>query len=121
MPIRFVYITAPDIEEAKEISRVLVEEQLAACTNILPSILSVYRWEGKIDESEECVIIAKTVVSRVPDLIKKIESIHSYKTPCAVSLTIDEGSAGYLKWIEIETKTGAASENPRAKPGKPSK
>ncbi len=93
-----VYITAGDIEEARNIGKKLVEERLAACANIFP-ITSVYRWKENIEEANEFGIIVKTKTDKVNAIEERIKEIHSYEVPCVISLKMDEGSAGYLKWI----------------------
>lgn len=99
MDIRFVYMTAGDLGEAKAIGRELVESGLAACVNILPQMHSIYRWEGKIEEATEVVMIAKTAASRVPELTARVKSLHSYSCPCVVSLGVEDGYQPYLDWI----------------------
>jgi periplasmic divalent cation tolerance protein len=94
-----VYITAGDMNEARKIARLLVEERLAACANIFP-ITSIFRWKGKIDETGEFGIIIKTKTEKVKEIEKKVKEIHSYEVPCVVSFMLDEGSSDYLKWIE---------------------
>jgi periplasmic divalent cation tolerance protein len=94
-----VYITAGDMEEAKKIGRILVEEKLAACVNIFP-ITSIFRWKGNIEDAHEFGIIVKTKTEKVKDIEKRIKEIHSYEVPCVISLKIAEGSADYIKWID---------------------
>lgn len=103
MKISFVYITTKDKEEARKIGNVLVMERLAACVNIIPGMESIYHWEGKINEDNETVLIAKTISDSVPLIIEKVKSIHSYKVPCVVELPIGQGNPGYLIWIVKET------------------
>lgn len=102
-----VYVTAADIEEAQVIGRAMVEARLAACANILPEMVPVFRWEGEIGEGSESVVILKTTRERVEDLIAAIEEIHSYECPCAVVLPIVGGSKAFLDWIAVETSEEA--------------
>lgn len=99
MPIRFVYMTAGSLEEARRIGRELVSAKLAACVNILPQMQSIYVWEGKVQEEAEAVLIAKTTAARVAELIAKVKSLHSYEVPCIVSLAVEDGDAPFLEWI----------------------
>ncbi len=99
MEIRFVYMTAGSLEEARRIGRELIESRLAACVNILPGMQSVYRWEGKIEEAAEVVVIAKTTAPRVAALAERVKSLHSYDCPCVVSLKVDGGHQPFLDWI----------------------
>lgn len=103
MPYRFIYITASDEAEAREIGRTLVEEKLAACVNIHP-IQSIYRWEGEIEEAGEVAMLVKTRTELVDKVIKRVKELHSYEVPCIVSLSIDKGYPDYLRWIEESTE-----------------
>lgn len=103
METKFVYVTTPDIHEAKKIGRILVGKRLAACVNILSSVESLFWWEGEIQETGETAFIAKTTRHRVPELIAAVKSNHSYECPCVVVLSIEEGNPDFLKWIADET------------------
>jgi len=98
-----IYSTTGNIEESRKIARILVEEKLVACVNIIPKIDSVYRWKGKIEEDNESVILAKTKDENVKKTIQRIREIHSYETPDIVALKIDKGLKKYLDWIVDET------------------
>lgn len=104
--LRLVYITTKDRKEAKDIGRALVEEKLAACVNILDGMESIYRWEGKIVEENEAILIAKTPYHNVNELTNRVKELHSYDCPCIISfqLTEQEGNAEYQKWIINSTK-----------------
>lgn len=104
MNLNLVYITASNKEEARKIGRILVEERLAACVNIFDTMNSMYWWDGKIQDDNEAVIVAKTKESLVPKVIEKVKSVHSYSCPCVISVPISGGNADFLKWIEKETK-----------------
>ena len=97
------YMTAGTVEEAKSIGRALVEERLAACVNVIPGMVSVYRWEGALEEAEEAVLIAKTRAEKFDALAKRVAEIHSYDTPCAIRLDIAGGLPPFLRWIDDET------------------
>jgi len=99
-----IYSTTGNIEDAKKISRSLVEEKLVACVNIIPKIDSVYRWQGKIEEDSECVLIAKTTDKNVDKAIQKIKKLHPYDVPDIVVLPIINGLKEYLNYVEDETK-----------------
>ncbi len=100
---RIVYVTAGNEEEATKIADTLVNEKLVACANIFP-IKSVYRWKDKTQHDREVVIILKTRTDLVDEVIKRIESIHSYETPCILSIPIEKGSKKFLRWIDESTK-----------------
>lgn len=98
-----IYITAASHAEAVALGRVLVEEKLAACVNILPSITSLYWWEGKVEEGQETALIAKTTTDLVERVTARIGEIHSYSCPCVVALEITGGNPAFLHWIGEET------------------
>jgi len=104
MPIRFIYMTAGSLEEARRIGRELVSAKLAACVNILPQMQSIYVWEGKLQEEAEVVMIAKTTAARTAELMAKVKSLHSYTVPCVVSLAVEDGHPPFLEWIAGSVK-----------------
>lgn len=101
---RVVLITCGSREEAEKISKVLVEEKLAACVNILSGVKSYFWWEGKVDEADEHLLIIKTSVEKIERLIEKVKELHSYSVPEIISLPILEGNTEYLRWIEGSIK-----------------
>ena len=98
-----VYITAGSIEEAKNIGHILVEKNLAACVNLLENMISIYKWEDKLEEGQEVVLIVKTRKTLMPKLIETVNSNHSYDCPCILELPIQGGNPEFLSWIETET------------------
>lgn len=104
MEARFVYITCKDKTEALSISRQLLEEKLIACANVLEGMTSLYRWEGKIVEDKESILIAKSTASQINKLCERVKDLHSYDIPCVVSLPILAGNPDYLRWIGEEVK-----------------
>ncbi|TMS40818.1 MAG: divalent-cation tolerance protein CutA [Methanobacterium sp.] len=97
-----IYITTSEASESKKIAITLLNEKLVACTNIIPHINSLYLWKGEIEEDEESILIAKTRTYKVDQVIKRVEEIHSYETPCILQLEVKKGSEGYLQWMEDE-------------------
>jgi periplasmic divalent cation tolerance protein len=104
MAVNFIYMTASSKTEAQKIGKALVESQLAACVNILDNMQSIYRWDEKIQEDTEVVLIAKTTDRIVSQLIDKVKSLHSYDCPCIVSLPISDGYPPFLDWVQDEVK-----------------
>ena len=100
---RLIYMTASSADEARMIGRVLVEERLAACVNVLGSMESIYWWNGAVESSNEVAAIAKTRAELVDALTARIVQLHGYECPCIVVLPIEGGHEPFLKWIDSET------------------
>ena len=100
MKINFVYMTAGSSEEAASIGKELVTSGLAACVNIIENMKSIYVWEDELQSDSEVVLIAKTVASKVPLLVEKVNSIHSYDCPCIISLPVLDGNPSFMDWIQ---------------------
>jgi len=99
-----VLVTCGSEEEALKIARALVEEGLAACANLVSPVRSIYRWEGKICDDREWLLIIKTQLERFTPLEEKVKSLHSYSIPEIISLPILEGSSSYLEWVRKMTE-----------------
>ena len=97
---RLVLTTVSSMEEGKQLARALVVRRLAACVNIVPQIESVYRWEGKIEEAQECLLLIKTNKEAFGRLRDAIRELHSYQVPECIALAVEDGMAAYLKWID---------------------
>jgi periplasmic divalent cation tolerance protein len=95
-----VMTTAGTEAEAGRIARTLVEHRLAACVNIVPRVRSVYRWQEKVETSEEFLLLVKTVRAREEELRAAIRELHSYELPEHIGIGIDSGSEEYLRWVE---------------------
>ena len=104
MDINFIYMTVGSKEEARKIGKELVTSRLAACVNILDNMNSFYMWEGKLQDDKEVVMVAKTTENRLPELVEKVKSLHSYDCPCIVSLPVMNGYQPFLEWIAEEVK-----------------
>lgn len=99
-----VLVTAPTPDRAAEIARALVEERLAACGNVVPGLRSVYRWEGKVQEDAEALLVLKTTRARFEALRERVLALHPYEVPEVIALPVEAGSARYLEWIAAETR-----------------
>ena len=97
-----VYATASSRAEALKLGRALVEERLAACANVLGEMTAIYRWEGKLEEADEAVLILKTTSRRLAALTARLCALHSYDLPCVVAWRIEGGNAPYLDWVRAE-------------------
>ena len=94
-----VLVTTNGVRQAKKIARVLVEEKLAACANLITTVRSIYRWEGKVTEESECLMIIKTTRARFEEVRACVERLHSYSVPEVIALPIIDGSSNYLNWV----------------------
>ncbi len=102
-PVRLIYSTCPDLDTARRIARVLVEESLVACANYWPGMESCYRWEGAIETASEAVLLVKTATDRVSVVVDRLVALHPYALPAVVVLPIDGGHGPYLDWIRAGT------------------
>jgi periplasmic divalent cation tolerance protein len=96
---QIVLSTCADREEAERIAHRLVEQQLAACVNILPGAQSVYRWQGKVESAAETMMVIKTSADLVAEVELTIASLHSYEVPEFLVLPVYGGSHAYLAWL----------------------
>ena len=103
--VLLVFCTSPDFKEARNISRILVEKKLAACCNIIPKISSIYQWHGKLEESQEILILIKTTQKKYDQVEKEIKMLHSYSVPEIIATKIVTGSKAYIDWISENLKT----------------
>jgi len=95
-----VLITAKDKKEAEKISRGLLEAKLIACANIIEGVQSLYWWQGKIDSSQEVLLVLKTKKILFKRVYTQVKSLHSYQTPEIIALPIIAGSEDYLQWLD---------------------
>lgn len=102
--ILFVYVTVPDIDVAKAIGRCVVEENFAACVNIIPHVVTISDWQGTVEETPEVVMMLKTRVHLFHKLEARIRGLHPYKTPCIVGLPVSIGAADFLNWVHSSTR-----------------
>ena len=98
-----VLITAPNEDNAAKMANDLVASRLAACVNIIRNIRSIYRWQGKIEDEDEVLMLVKTRKELFNDLQKRIRELHPYSVPEIIALPIIEGFEGYLGWLKEET------------------
>ena len=94
------YITTKNEKEALTLANLAVQENLAACGNIIPNMKSIYKWQNKLQNDKETLLILKTSSNKYPLLEKLILEEHSYEVPCILKIPISDGNKEYLKWIE---------------------
>jgi len=94
-----VFITTDTLEEAQQISKVLVERKKVACVNIVPRVNSLFWWQDKPESVQESLLIIKTKASLLDKVTTLVKEIHSYDTPEIIALPIVGGNQDYLEWI----------------------
>ena len=100
MSVTVSFVTCASKEQAERIARALVEEKLAACVNIVPSVTSVYVWEGRLTVEPETLLIIKSTADRSERLVRRVRELHSYAVPEVVTLAVASGNPDYLRWVE---------------------
>jgi periplasmic divalent cation tolerance protein len=98
-PYQIILCTCPDFEIASQIAHHLVTAKLAACINILPSVTSIYQWQGTIETTQELLLVIKSSQTNYGAIEAAIKKRHPYETPEIIALTIENGLPDYLKWI----------------------
>ena len=103
MTIVSVYATFRDAEEAERVARIVVEEKLAACANILGPCRSIYRWQGAVEEADEVAAIFKTGEANAPHIARRIAELHSYELPAITVTAIGYAPRGFADWVHANT------------------
>lgn len=101
-----VYTTWPDTSAAERAGRILIQDRLAACVNILPGMMSLYRWENKVQQSSEAVMLIKTRSDLVERVMASVREHHSYDTPAILVIEIADADPQFAAWIRTETQEG---------------
>ena len=94
-----VLVTAPSEASALELGRTLVDEQLAACVNVVPGLTSIYIWEGRREETAEALLLIKTRPEGYAALQRRILELHPYSVPEVLGLPVAEGAPAYVQWV----------------------
>ena len=108
-PVRVILCTVPSEDVGVQIARQLVDEQLVACVNILPGVRSIYRYQGKVEDDRELLLMMKTSADRLDTLIPRVRALHPYEVCEVLALEVTAGSQPYLDWVLAETKSNQAS------------
>ena len=99
------FCACPNTVTAARIARALVEERLAACVNVLPGVHSVYRWQDKVEQADEVLLLIKTVPARLDALVARVRALHPHELPEVVVVEVAGGLPAYLDWIAMQTAT----------------
>lgn len=102
--VSVTYVTVPSMEIAKTLSSKIVSSKLAACVNIIPGVLSVYEWKGKVENDNELLLMIKTRTSLINELSNFVKANHPYEVPEVISLPVENGHLPYLDWVRATTK-----------------
>lgn len=97
------YVTVSSYDEGLHIAQTVVDEDLAACANLLPSATSLYKWEGSVRKETEHVLLLKTSSANKELLTARVVDLHSYETPCVVGWPLACGDAKFLEWVKTQT------------------
>ena len=100
-----VLTTLEKYEDGERLARLLIERELAACVQILPPMVSIYRWKGNIEQASEVLLLIKTTRDVYPQLEAVIKDHHSYQTPEIIALPIEAGVSEYLSWLAASVKS----------------
>ena len=98
-----VLTTLPNSDAAVELAKAVVEERLAACANLMPAVRSIYRWQGKVHDENEVIVLIKTRQEHFERLKARILELHPYEVPEVLAIPVEQGYAAYLEWIALET------------------
>lgn len=104
-----IYTTFETVEDAKSVGRILVESRLAACVNIIPSMTSIYEWQGQLQEAGEAVMIIKTCKGRQSQALQRTKELHPYDTPALLVIDPIEVDKDFAAWIAEQTNAASPS------------
>lgn len=99
MASHLILCTCPDSATATRIAETLVDQELAACVNIIPGLRSIYRWQGRLEEAEECLLLIKAPLAHYARVEAAILGLHPYELPEIIAVSIDAGLPAYLAWL----------------------
>jgi len=94
-----VLVTVPSTDDALSLGRILVEERLAACVNVIPGVTSIFSWQGKRDEASETLLLIKTEARRYAALERRVLELHRDSVPEVLALSVEAGSPSYVQWV----------------------
>ncbi len=86
-------------DDAEHLARLLVERRVAACVNVVPGVVSLYRWKGRVERDDERLLVIKTRVERFEELRAALIALHPYEIPEIIALPVSAGHEPYLAWL----------------------
>lgn len=98
-----VITTLPNADAAAELAKNVVGERLAACANLIPALRSIYKWQGKVQDENEVLVLFKTRQAHYENLKSRILELHPYEVPEVLAIPVEQGYAAYLDWLAAET------------------
>jgi len=104
--VRVLLCTCPPAA-ADTLAAALLERRLVACVNVIPGVSSRYRWKGKLEKEDESLLILKTTSDQIAGIGEALDELHPYDVFELLSLPVEEGNAGYLRWVSATTGPGA--------------
>jgi periplasmic divalent cation tolerance protein len=105
--IRTVLVTAPDLGTAESLAGTLVDERLVACANLVPGVVSIYRWKGEVHRDDEVLLVLKTTVGRSEALRARVVALHPHEIPEVLVLAVDEGHEPYQAWVREQVEVSS--------------
>jgi len=98
-----ILVTAASAEQGRRMGRALVEERLAACANVIPGLISIFRWQERVQEEAEVLVVIKSRADLFPALERRVRELHDYEVPEILALPVEQGSRPYLDWLRDQT------------------
>ena len=102
--VLIAYCTCPDAATADALAQALVSERLAACVNVLPGVRSTYRWQGRVERSDEVLLLIKTTRDRLEAISARVQALHPHELPEVIAVAACGGLAPYLDWVAEQTR-----------------
>jgi periplasmic divalent cation tolerance protein len=116
-----VLVTCPNRQVGEKIGSALIEERLAACVNVVPGLISIYRWQEKLCRDREVLLVVKTRRTRFAQLARRVKSLHPYSVPEILAIPLVRGDSAYLAWVRESTRDERGRVSPPALRGHTSK
>jgi periplasmic divalent cation tolerance protein len=103
--ILLIFCTVASDNDARHIAQALLSKKLAACCTFMPAVTSLYHWQGRVEESQETLLLIKTTQKKYNQLEKEIQMLHTYEVPEIIAVNIEEASPAYVDWLIENVET----------------